>query len=219
MNSDERRPGETPFAPASIVLRDLATSKAEHVTIGSLSSAMGSRVHGLALILLALPDALPLPIPSTSTILGIPLVAIAGHLAIYGEESRLPARAEAIAVSPAVVRAVARYAVPILQALEKLSRPRLPLLVGNDRALGLLCLYLSILLLLPIPFFNAAPALCLIALALGMVHRDGAMVAAGLVGTLLITISLAFFAEWARSLLAQDPATEMTPTGSGPARN
>ena len=189
-------------ATASRLIRDLASSNAGQVSLGALLTSLGSRAHGLALVLLALPDTLPLPIPSTSTVLGIPLVLIAAHLVLYGEGSKLPRRAEAIAVSPAVIRALARYAAPLLEALEKLSRPRWPRFVRNDRLLGLLCLYLSVLLLLPIPFLNAAPALCLIAIALGMIHRDGLMVAAGIVGTALVTLSLGFFAEWISSLLA-----------------
>ena len=171
------------------------------MSVGALLKAMGSRVHGMTLVLLALSDALPLPIPSTSTVLGIPLVIIAAHLVLYGEGSRLPPRAEAISVSPAVIRALARYAVPLLAVLEKLSRPRWPAFVQNDRALGVLCLYLTILLLLPIPFFNAAPALCLIAIALGMIHRDGVMITVGIAGTAAVTISLVILAEWAGELL------------------
>ena len=39
--------------------------------------------------------------------------------------------------------------------------------------------YLAVLLLLPVPFFNDARALFLIAIALGIIHRDGIMVAVG----------------------------------------
>jgi hypothetical protein len=188
-------------APASKLLRDLAALQSGRVSLGTLLKAMGSRVHGLSLVLLALPDALPLPIPSTSTVLGIPLVIVAAHLVLYGEGSRLPARAEAISVSPGLLRALARYAAPVLEILEKLSRPRWPAFVQNDRALGLLCLYLSVLLLLPIPFFNAAPAACLIAIALGMIHRDGLIVALGTAGAAAVTVSLMLLADWAGNLL------------------
>lgn len=67
-------------ATASRLIRDLASSNAGQVSLGALLTALGSRAHGIALVLLALPDTLPLPIPSTSTVLGIPLVLIAAHL-------------------------------------------------------------------------------------------------------------------------------------------
>lgn len=202
-NSAVQQGDFTDPAPASKLLLDLASSQLGSVTLGTVLTAMGSRAHGLALVLLALPDALPLPIPSTSTVLGIPLVIIAGHLVLFGEGSRLPARAEAIAVSPAILRAMARYAAPVLQVLEKLSRPRWPWFVRSDRVLGLICLFLSVLLLLPIPFFNAAPAICLIAIALGMVHRDGIMVASGITGTAAVTVSVGFLADWISNFLAR----------------
>jgi hypothetical protein len=191
----------TDAAPVSTILRNLASAPSGQVSLGTVLKAMGSRAHGLTLVLLALPDALPLPIPSTSTVLGIPLVIIAAHLLLYGEGSRLPRRVEAISVSPAVIRALARYAVPVLELFEKVSRPRWPALVENDRAVGVLCLYLAVLLLLPVPFFNAAPALCLIAIALGMIHRDGVMVAVGMAGTAAVTIALVVLADWAGELL------------------
>lgn len=182
--------------PASKLLRDLASSHSGPVTLGTVLAAMGSRAHGLALVLLALPDTLPLPVPSTSLVLGFPLVMIAGHMVLYGEGSKLPARAAGIAIPRAIIAALARYAAPVLQVLEKLSRPRWLSFVQNDRMLGLLCLYLSILLLLPIPLFNAAPSICLVAIALGMVHRDGLMVAVGVIGTALVTVALVYFGGW-----------------------
>lgn len=156
----------------------------------------------MVLLLLALPDTLPLPVPSTSTVLGIPLVIVAAHLVLRGEGSQLPERARTIAVPRRVVSAVARYAVPVVMFLERLSRPRLGFLLRSDRALGLVCLYLSILLLLPIPFVNAAPALCLAAIALGMIQRDGLIVAVGLVGTGALTALLIFFADWMGTVIA-----------------
>jgi hypothetical protein len=190
-------------APASTLLRELAAADAPSTTLGSLLGAMGSRAHGLALVLLALPDAIPLPIPSTSTVLGIPLVIIAAHLVVYGEGARLPARAERLEIPQRAVRALARFGAPPLQVLERLCKARWPQLTANDRILGLLCLYLTVLLLLPIPFFNAAPALCLIAVALGMVHRDGLMVAVGGAGTVALSGALVYVADWLWPLLSR----------------
>ena len=186
--------------PTSQILKDLDSSALGPVPLGTVLAAMGSRVHGVALILLALPDTLPLPLPSISTVLGIPLVIIAAHLVVYGEGSRLPERARRIKVSHRVIHAMAHYAAPVLRVLERLSRPRFPILLRSDRALGLICLYLSIMLLLPIPFLNAAPAVCLVAIAFGMIQRDGLIVAVGIAGTIAMTASLAFFADWVRTL-------------------
>jgi hypothetical protein len=115
----------------------------------------------------------------------------------------LPGRAERITVSPRVVRALVRYAVPVLQFVERLSRSRFTLLLQSNRVLGLVCLYLSIILLLPIPFMNALPALCLVAISLGMIQRDGLIVAVGIAGTVALTTLLVFFADWLASVVAR----------------
>jgi hypothetical protein len=62
--------------------------------------------------------------------------------------------------------------------------------------IGLVCLYLSLLLLLPIPFLNFPPALCLVVLALGMVQRDGLVAAIGLALTAAMTLSLGIVGDW-----------------------
>lgn len=187
--------------PASAILRDLDSATTGPVPLGTMLGAMGSRAHGVALLLLALPDTLPLPIPSTSTVLGIPLVLIAGHLVVYGEGFGLPTRAQQFKISRVLIHGMARYAAPALQFLERFSRPRLMGLLRSGRFLGLACLYLALLLLLPIPLMNAPPALCLAAIALGMIQRDGLFVAVGIAGTIAITIGIGFFADWTRSFL------------------
>lgn len=171
------------------------------MSIGDVVAAMGLRVHGIALILFALPDAIPLPIPSLSIVLGIPLVFIAAHLVLFGESSGLPQRALEAKVSGKALRVLARYGAPVLQALEFVSRPRLRVVLRYERWIGLVCLYLSIMLLLPIPFVNFAPALCLVLVALGMVQRDGLLVAIGLAATAIMTVSLGFAAQWLARLL------------------
>ncbi|MGH6923901.1 MAG: exopolysaccharide biosynthesis protein, partial [Propylenella sp.] len=64
------------------------------------------------------------------------------------------------------------------------------------------CLYLAILLLLPLPLLNFAPAVCLVAIALAMVQRDGILMLVGLAGTALLTLSLGFVAQWLSALFA-----------------
>jgi hypothetical protein len=182
--------------PTSQILRRLAASSERFASVREVMGAMGSRAHGIALIIFALPDALPLPLPSLSTVLGIPLVFVAGHLVLAGEDSGLPERVLSARIPTSTLHFVARFLAPVLEALELVTRPRLVEILRYQRLLGIVCLYLSVLLLLPPPFVNFAPALCLVALALGMVQRDGLLVIASLVGTVLMSLSLAYAARW-----------------------
>jgi hypothetical protein len=67
-----------------------------------------------------------------------------------------------------------------------------------DRLIGAACFMLALLLFLPIPFASILPALALSLFALGLVKRDGILVAGGwlivilaLVTTQLVTMALA----------------------------
>jgi hypothetical protein len=165
-------------------------------------AAMGSRSHGIMLILFALPETVPLPFPSLSALLGVPLVIVAAHLVVAGEGSRLPERVMAAKMPARLLRFLGRYLAPVLEFLEVVTRPRLTAILRYERWLGLVCLYLAAVLLLPIPLVNLAPALCLVGLALGMVQRDGLLVILSLAGTVLMTLSLGFVAQWLAAFFA-----------------
>ena len=96
---------------------------------------------------------------------------------------------------------VSRYVAPALGWFEGWSRRRWPALVQRERLAGLVCLYLSLILFLPIPFLNTPPALCLAAIALGLIQRDGAIIAGGMVGTVLVTAAAIGVIDLARDAL------------------
>lgn len=183
----------------SRVLRELP--QGQPVSLGELLARVGSGAHGFALLLLSVPEALPLPLPSASAVLGLPLVIISAHLAWFGDDARLPSRVRNRVLPAWLLGSLRTRVAHVLGRAERHTHPRWQRLAGREHVLGLVCLYLSILLLLPIPFFNVPPALCLVLLAWGMVQRDGLVVAAGLVGTVALTASLAGLLGWARILM------------------
>jgi hypothetical protein len=193
----QQQAGET--AAVAEVLRGLP--EGEPMALGELLGRFGSRAHGVALFLLALPDAVPLPIPSVSAILGIPLALISGHLVLFGEKATLPRRIRSWTVPAAVTGALRRYMPPVFDRIGHLSYPRLRPVARRERAIGAVCLMLALLLLLPIPFFNTPPAICLALLAWGMVQRDGLVVLAGLAGTAAIGGVFAVLADWAGTVI------------------
>jgi hypothetical protein len=182
----------------SFVLRDLAAHQEATIPFGAMIDALGARAHGMALLILILPESIPLPIPSAGAVLGVPLILVAAHLVLFGEHAGIPERVRAINMPVSALRAVVRYLGPVLDFLENLARPRWLVLARSERIAGAVCLYLALLLFLPIPFLNFPQALCLAAIALGMVTRDGIFVAAGFVGTAVLTGSLIAAAEMLR---------------------
>jgi hypothetical protein len=178
--------------PLSEVFEDLPRGRS--VTVAETLDTVGPRAHGCALLLLALPDAVPLPIPSMSAVLAVPLLLLTLHLAAFGGERGLPARVGGLALPARLVGMLRDRVAPLLRRAERLSHPRWEPLAGHERLLALVCLYLAVILLLPLPFFNTPPALCLVLLALGMVQRDGVLVVAGLAGTAMVTLALGWIA-------------------------
>ena len=81
---------------------------------------------------------------------------------------------------------------PLLDWVEKVSRPRWSELARRERLAGAACLYLAVVLLLPLPFVNLVPAVCLALIALGVVQRDGIATALGIAGTTGLTAALAY---------------------------
>ena len=190
MEQELTSPDSERVESASEILRALAARPEAHIPFGDVVEAAGSRVHGIAIFIFVLPETLPLPLPSASGILGIPLLLISAHLAIFGEAANLPRRVLDLKIPRPIFVAIAKYIGPVLQWLERLSRPRWGFFVREERPMGILCLYLSLILWLPLPLVNAPPAICLAAVALGIIHRDGLLIAAGAVGAALLTAAL-----------------------------
>ncbi len=172
------------------------------LALGGLLETFGSRAHGTALLLLSLPDSIPLPVPSVGAIVGLPLALISAHLAIFGETGGLPRRAVEWRLPARGVALIKRYVVPVIARAERLSRPRLGVLAGRQRLIGLVCLVLSILLFLPIPLMNTPPSLCLALLAWGIVQRDGIFVIAGLASAAALALSLVLLVDRLWSFVA-----------------
>jgi len=78
---------------------------------------------------------------------------------------------------------------PWLARSERFLKPRLSWLVHEkaERLIGLVALFLSVILILPIPFGNMLPALAISLFALGLMEHDGIWVIAGFVVTIAAT--------------------------------
>ncbi|KIT14313.1 exopolysaccharide biosynthesis protein [Jannaschia aquimarina] len=194
--------------PISVVLTELSARNGEgvNVRLGDVVDMIGSRGHGIAIVLLALPDTIPAPIPGLSGILGIPLFFISLHLAIFGETGRLPKRAERVAVPGRFLTLLARYGAPVLRRAERVTGPRFLAIAGRERLVGLFCVLWSLVLWLPIPFLNGPPATLLVLMAWGLIQRDGLFVGLGLVGSFaLIAASVLLGDVFVDLLIQPDP--------------
>lgn len=196
MPSDAR-----PDIAMSEALRRVAEGPPEQeVKIGEVLVNLGAQAHLLALVLLAAPNLTPGPsLPGFSTILGLPLCIVAAQLMVGLPRLWLPRRLTEMSISRRRLAALMARAIPLLQRIERLMRPRWLRLVGGGaiRPLGAACLALGVILCLPIPVFSMAPAAAILLVALGAIAYDGAAVALGLtvgVASVVLLAALAWLA-------------------------
>ena len=166
--------------PLSAILHDIAQDDRPHVTVDELSGRFGGRAIGALLFVLGLACALPLP-PGATTVLGLPLLALAAQLTLGASQPWLPERLKARPIPAEGLRRGLARAVPWLQRVEAVSRPRLGVMFGpvGQRVIGGVCTILAVVLILPIPLGNMLPALAVSTLSFSLIQRDGVIALLG----------------------------------------
>ena len=162
----------------SDVLAGLAGDAPERLSIGTILSRLQDRSFAIVIVLLGLPNCIPMP-PPIPLICACLLMGIAVQIALGYRAPWVPAFLRDHSVARKDVQAAAAKAIPVLLKLERVSQPRL-LWLGHARAMqimGSLLLALAIGLLTAAPIIGQIPwglAVCL--LGLGLIERDGLFV-------------------------------------------
>lgn len=183
------RHGPKPSAKKlSEILQNVAQNgTAARISVGDLLLALESRAFGALLLVFAFPNILPSP-PGLAAILGLPLVFLSMQLMLGRTPWLPPFIANRSMTKNAFVSLVTR-AIPWIERAERMLKHRLWVMVSPpaQRVLGALCLFLSLVLILPIPFGNMLPSLAICILALGLLERDGAWIVAGCIAAVIAT--------------------------------
>ena len=175
----------------SEVLEDLARGEAPKVTLGEIVDAFGERGFGALILIIALISLFPWP-PGSKAILSVPIILLALELAFQRNRVWLPGWTLSRGLPrQTFAQALARVRKAILW-VERLSRPRMPWLTGEvaDVITGLTCVFLAVMMALPVPFGDLLPGVTLIVLGLGVMQRDGAAILLGALGTVACVIYL-----------------------------
>lgn len=177
------------------LLRALDQLPGERIAVGTIVAALQDRAYALLVVLLGLPNCLPMP-PPIPLVCGL-VLAFVGLQMLFGRG--LPWLPQALLsrsiAKPDLTRAIGR-ALPPLVWLERFSKPRLTVLGGRHAmpVLGLLILVLALGLIVAAPFIGQIPlglAVCLV--GLGLVERDGVLIIAGAgVGAIGLALSAGF---------------------------
>ncbi len=160
----------------SSVLSEMANDRTrETISISDIVTHMGERAFGALLLVFALPNLIPHGIPGVSAVLGLPMLFIAWPMMLGKDKLWLPEWLRTRAVKRTDFARIVNKVIPWLKRIEKMLRPRLPImeLPLAEQFIGLGILILAVLLILPIPFGNFLPALAISILALSIIARDG----------------------------------------------
>jgi hypothetical protein len=177
--------------PAPAPLNGLSASKAletiaaenepPRIYLGELLARLGDRAFGILLLVIALPNCLPLP-PGSSGIFGALLMIVAVQMMIGRHRLWLPGFVRRRSVSRGDYRNGVKRFVPLLKRFERLCRPRLVWLTNgwSERLIGAAVFVLALVISLPIPILgNLPPAVVVGVLAVSMIERDGISVLVG----------------------------------------
>lgn len=169
----------------------------ERVTMGQAFDRLGQEGLGLALLVLTLPALIPIPGPVGFTF-GT-LTFFIGLQVLLGAQSLwLPGILRRQTLPTSAMRRVIAASLPWLMRIERhLQESRLPRLAGPEARVLLAApvMGLAFIIALPIPFGNMAPAIALVAFAVGFLARDGLAIL-----TAIVLAALAF--GWTVVLIA-----------------
>lgn len=179
----------------SDLLTSLARWPGDTLRIRDIILALGDRGFALLVVLLGLPNCLPMP-PPIPLICGILLMVIAIQMLLGLRAPWLPSSLMERQIDRRLVEAATARAMPWLARIERISQPRLAFLQQAIalRLVGAALLCLALGLLVAAPFVGQIPiglGVCLI--GLGLVERDGLLMIAGCVaGAVGLMLSAGF---------------------------
>jgi hypothetical protein len=173
----------------------LAAQPSERLTVGDILAVLKDRAFALLVVILGLPNCLPMP-PPIPLVCGLLLAFVAAQI-IFGRPAPwMPMALRRRSVARADVERAVGRAIPIFRKLERFSRPRMTVFDTGFalRMVGVLLLCLAVGLLFAPPVVGQIPlgiAVCLV--GIGLVERDGFVVIGGLaIGSMGLTLSLGF---------------------------
>ena len=171
----------------------------ERLTLSEFTALLRDRAWGGLLLTFAAINVLPLP-PGTTMITGIPLIIVTAQLAAGKATPWFPRRINQRGVTKAEIAHLLAKILPWERRVERVFKPRLVGLTKHRgaRVIGAVSLLLSVILWLPIPLGNHAPAASMMLFALALMYRDGVLVILGAIGALisLALVSLTAGAVW-----------------------
>ncbi|MEB3311527.1 MAG: exopolysaccharide biosynthesis protein [Snowella sp.] len=173
----------------------------EPLILRDMLAVTAERGFCLMIALLALPFIFPIP-PGLTGIAGLGILLLSLQMLLGFHQPWLPARVANFPFPSKIAKQLLNPVKRLSRILEKITRPRLAAIAQNRyiwKLNGLFLVWLTLLLMLPIPFTNPLPAIGILILAVAMLEADGLLMGIAYLWTILLTLGLIFLGSnlWA----------------------
>lgn len=154
----------------------VASHEGERISLGELMVPLQRRAFGFLLLLIAVPNFIPVPL-GLGGITGTLACLLGLQMLIGLERPWLPRWLKRRSLKRSSLQHFLERIAPITRWLEKLCKPRLERLTTHPLTIasGLMMIFLGLLLMLPIPFTNYLFGVMLLAFAFALIERDGGL--------------------------------------------
>src|SRR5262247_4359074 len=180
--------------PSSRVLQEaIRQAPSEYVTVGWLTSTLHRDSFGIVMLCLGLLATTPVG----STVPGLILAVMAVQLIVGRGKPAFPHFIMTRRLPTKQLLRLGGRAIHVLKYVEKAVHPRWPMTFEvAKRAVGVMVLLLTIvLLLMPVPLSNVAPAMVISLISLAYIEEDGLLLSIGFLAAIIL-IGLGSAAVW-----------------------
>ena len=182
----EPQEGDAPksLEKTSSLLRRILSGLTEvQVPVGILLYRLRRRSFGGVLFFLALLSL----IPGIAILSGVIIIVLGVQLSLGFKTPKFIDSVNELNLNVAKLSAVLNKTIPHIQTLEKYVKPRWAFLTTAPITIliGLLVSLLAVLVLIPLPFTGLLPVFSLLLFSFGLLERDGLVILAGIVMSVL----------------------------------
>ena len=167
------------------ILDDLSNKiTSKNNSLENIIDILHERGFGLLIFILALPMALPVPVPpGMNLFFALPMVFLTFQL-IYGAHSPwLPGFIMRRTINPKTLKGLLKKSKPWLSRISSMTRPRWGWMTNPpvSYAIGVCAFIFSLCICIPLPMTNTVPSFAVLFISLGIIMRDGVIILLGII--------------------------------------
>lgn len=179
-------------------LKKLQKINSKQVSIRNIIDILDEKAAQIIIIILCAPTALPIPaLPVLTQILSSIVIITLLQLFIGKKSIWLPKKLNNKKVNSETIHKSVGKLIHYHEKIEGIIKPRIKILSSAifNKIIFLFCIFLSMVVALPIPFSNTVPSMAIIVIMLGIIEKDGILILLGILLAIIgvTTLFLGYF--------------------------